>query len=52
MRFPYKVQTMNRLYMAGEDVPEAELTASGATPAEEKPKQPEKKRGRPPKAKG
>lgn len=51
MRFPYKVQTMNRLYMAGEDVPEAELTVSGATSPEEKPK-PDKKRGRPPKAKG
>ena len=48
MRFPYKVQTMNRLYMAGEDVPEAELTASGVTPTEEKPK-PEKRRGIPPK---
>lgn len=52
MRFPYKVQTMNRLYLAGEDVPEvSEEVASGATPKPEDKAQPkpEKRRGRPPK---
>ena len=52
MIYPYKVQLGDRLYLAGEDVPEVEESSSGATPEpEDKPEKPktEKRRGRPPK---
>lgn len=52
MIYPYKVQLGDRLYLAGEDVPEvSEEVASGATPKPEDKAQPkpEKRRGRPPK---
>lgn len=53
MIYPYKVQLGDRLYLAGEDVPEvSEEVASGATSKpEDKADQPkaEKRRGRPPK---
>jgi hypothetical protein len=53
MIYPYKVQLGDRLYLAGEDVPEVTVSvASGTTPdpedKSEKPKA-EKRRGRPPK---
>ena len=51
MIYPYKVQLGDRLYLAGEDVPEvSEMVASGATQKpEDKAKEPktEKRRGRP-----
>lgn len=51
MIYPYKVQLGDRLYLAGEDVPEvSEMVASGATPEpEDKAEEPktEKRRGRP-----
>lgn len=52
MVYPYKVQLGDRLYLAGEDVPEIdENSVPGTTPEpEDKPEpKPEKKRGRPPK---
>ncbi len=54
MIYPYKVQLGDRLYLAGEDVPEiipSEVLGTNPKPEDksEKPKKTEKRRGRPPK---
>ena len=47
MIYPYKVQLGDRLYLAGEDVPEVEESSSGTVPVPEKEDKPKPRRGRP-----